>query len=40
MDLFPVLIEWDDGYVLAPDRPGLGVDFDEAARDGESGATE
>ena len=29
-DLFPVQIEWDDGYAWAPDRPGLGVDFDEA----------
>ena len=29
-DLFPVQIEWDDGYAWVPDRPGLGVDFDEA----------
>ncbi|MBE12685.1 MAG: hypothetical protein CL744_03655 [Chloroflexi bacterium] len=30
-DLFPVQIEWEDGYAWTPsDRPGLGVDFDEA----------
>ena len=29
-DLFPVQIEWDNGYAWVPDRPGLGVDFDEA----------
>ena len=29
-DLFPVQIEWADGYAWTPsDRPGLGVDFDE-----------
>ena len=28
-DLFPVQIEWEDGYAFAPDRPGLGVEFDE-----------
>ena len=39
-DLFPVQIEWDDGYAWVPDSPGLGVDFDEAARDGKSGAAE
>ena len=22
-------IKWEDGYVLAPQRPGLGIDFDE-----------
>ena len=27
-DLFPVQIEWEDGYAFAPDRPGLGVEFD------------
>ena len=29
-DLFPVQIEWDDGYAYATDRPGLGVEFDES----------
>ncbi len=28
-DLFPVQIEWEDGYAFAPDRPGLGVEFVE-----------
>ena len=29
----PVQMEWEDGYLLRPDRPGLGVEFDrEAAR--------
>jgi L-alanine-DL-glutamate epimerase-like enolase superfamily enzyme len=23
-------LEWDDGYVRLPDRPGIGVDLDEA----------
>lgn len=27
-DLFPVQIEWRDGYLLPPERPGLGVEFD------------
>lgn len=32
-DLFPVQIPWADGYLLPPDRPGLGIEFDrEAAR--------
>jgi len=30
-DIFPVQLEWQDGYLLAPDRPGLGVEFDEEA---------
>ncbi len=30
-DLFPVQVEWQDGYLLAPKRPGLGIEFDEAA---------
>ena len=30
-DLFPVQIDWEDGYAFAPDRPGLGVEFDEEA---------
>jgi galactonate dehydratase len=28
-DLFPQQIEWKDGYAYAPNKPGLGVDFDE-----------
>ncbi len=28
-DLFPVQVEWEDGYAFAPDRPGLGVEMDE-----------
>jgi hypothetical protein len=31
--LFPQQIQWTDGYASAPDRPGLGVDFDEALAD-------
>jgi L-alanine-DL-glutamate epimerase-like enolase superfamily enzyme len=32
-DVVPVQPEWEDGYLLAPARPGLGVEFDrEAAR--------
>lgn len=32
-DIFPVQVEWEDGYLLPPTRPGLGVEFDrEAAR--------
>ena len=30
-DVFPVQVEWSDGYLLPPDRPGLGVEFDEEA---------
>jgi L-alanine-DL-glutamate epimerase-like enolase superfamily enzyme len=30
-DLFPVQIDWADGFLLPPDRPGLGIVFDEAA---------
>ena len=29
-DLFPVQVDWMDGYAYAPDRPGLGVEIDEA----------
>ena len=29
-DLFPEQIQWEDGYAFAPDRPGLGVEMDEA----------
>ena len=28
-DLFPVQIDWEDGYAFAPSRPGLGVEMDE-----------
>lgn len=28
-DVFPIQVEWKDGYLLPPDRPGLGVEFDE-----------
>jgi L-alanine-DL-glutamate epimerase-like enolase superfamily enzyme len=32
-DVVPVQVPWVDGYLLPPDRPGLGVEFDrEAAR--------
>jgi galactonate dehydratase len=32
-DVVPVQVEWQDGYLLPPQRPGLGVEFDrEAAR--------
>lgn len=30
-DVFPVQIEWEDGYLLAPKRPGLGIEFDREA---------
>ena len=30
-DIFPVQIQWRDGYAWCPDVPGLGVDFDEPA---------
>jgi L-alanine-DL-glutamate epimerase-like enolase superfamily enzyme len=30
-DVFPVQIEWADGYLLPPARPGLGIEFDAAA---------
>ena len=29
-DLFPVQIDWKDGYAFATDRPGLGVELDES----------
>jgi galactonate dehydratase len=29
-DLFPLQIDWQDGYLIPSDRPGLGVEFDEA----------
>ncbi len=28
-DIFPVQVEWADGYLLPPTRPGLGIEFDE-----------
>ena len=32
-DVVPVQVDWQDGYLLPPTRPGLGVEFDrEAAR--------
>lgn len=27
--VFPEQIDWNDGYAIAPDRPGLGVEMDE-----------
>lgn len=30
-DVFPVQVEWKDGYLLPPERPGLGVEFNEEA---------
>jgi L-alanine-DL-glutamate epimerase-like enolase superfamily enzyme len=30
-DIIPVQVEWDDGYLLPPTRPGLGVEFDREA---------
>ena len=27
-DLFPAQIDWEEGYAIAPDRPGLGVEID------------
>lgn len=33
-DVVPVQVEWQDGYLLPPSRPGLGIQFDrEAARE-------
>jgi len=32
-DIFPVQLEWENGYLLPPTRPGLGIEFNrEAAR--------
>jgi L-alanine-DL-glutamate epimerase-like enolase superfamily enzyme len=31
LDLFPVQIAWEDGYLLPPTRPGLGIEFDREA---------
>ncbi len=30
-DVVPVQIPWEDGYLLPPDRPGLGIEFDREA---------
>ena len=30
-NVFPLQVEWEDGYLLPPDRPGLGVEFDREA---------
>jgi L-alanine-DL-glutamate epimerase-like enolase superfamily enzyme len=30
-DVVPVQPEWEDGYLLPPTRPGLGIEFDRAA---------
>lgn len=30
-DVVPVQVDWEDGYLLAPMRPGLGVEFDREA---------
>ena len=30
-DVIPVQVPFDNGYLLPPDRPGLGIEFDEAA---------
>jgi L-alanine-DL-glutamate epimerase-like enolase superfamily enzyme len=30
-DVFPVQPEWEDGYLLPPERPGLGIEFDREA---------
>jgi galactonate dehydratase len=30
-DIFPVQIDWKDGYLIPSDRPGLGIEFDEKA---------
>ncbi len=30
-DVVPVQPEWEDGYLLPPDRPGLGIEFDREA---------
>ena len=29
-DLFPVQMPFEKGYLLAPERPGLGIEFDES----------
>jgi len=29
-DLFPVQVPFEKGYLLTPERPGLGIEFDES----------
>ena len=30
-NVIPLQVDWEDGYLLPPDRPGLGVEFDREA---------
>ena len=30
-DVFPVQVQWEDGWLLPPDGPGLGIEFDAEA---------
>jgi L-alanine-DL-glutamate epimerase-like enolase superfamily enzyme len=30
-DVIPVQVDWEDGYLLPPTRPGLGIEFDREA---------
>jgi galactonate dehydratase len=30
-DVVPVQVEWQDGYLLPPTRPGLGIEFNRGA---------
>ena len=30
-DVFPAQVDWQDGYLIPPDRPGLGIEFDQRA---------
>jgi mannonate dehydratase len=30
-DVFPLQVDWQDGYLVPSERPGLGIEFDEAA---------
>ena len=32
-DLFPVQMPFEKGYLLTPERPGLGIEFDETVAD-------
>ncbi|MBM3190335.1 MAG: mandelate racemase/muconate lactonizing enzyme family protein [Chloroflexi bacterium] len=31
LETIPVQVEWEDGYLLPPERPGLGIEFDREA---------
>ena len=31
LDVVPVQMDWADGYLLPPSRPGLGIEFDRQA---------